>query len=242
VREWSHWDGKVTCGGPPFDPLVAFSRRSDAAEGDRPAEVAFRKFLERGGMTGGDSKPLNGWRLLGERDGYAQFANGSPAGGRMKTWTVGPFHGALRPLSFSGGCLPRLLRHGRAAIAWTLARGQHLDPSTRSVKVDLGPGECASGASQDERLERPRFRVENGALLMALWIHPVHSKPGEMRTCVGTIEPPVTIRLPRRLGTLRLLDGRGLPTKFLGRRDPARGRGLELMLTPAVWEIRRRVG
>jgi hypothetical protein len=207
VREWPDWTGKVTCGSVAFDPLVAFARRPDAAEGNLPAEVAFREFLEAGGMMHGDPKPLNGWRLLGQSGRYAEFANGSPAG-TMATWLVGPSPEGLKPITFAGDCAPHRLRHGQAATTWTLARGQHLGPSTRSVRVDLGAGECASGASQDERLEKPGFRVEDGALLMALWVRPL--PPGEY-TCIGTIEPPVTIHLPRRLGHLKLLDGGVFP-------------------------------
>jgi hypothetical protein len=110
--------------------------------------------------------------------------------------------------SWSSGCLPVKIRDHQYAITWTLAAGQHLGPSTRTVKVNLGPGECAGGKSQDERLEPPEFRRENGALLMALWIHPV---PPGTYSCVGTIEPPVKIRLPHRLGRLKLLDGGVFP-------------------------------
>jgi hypothetical protein len=109
--------------------------------------------------------------------------------------------------SYSSRCLPQLLRGHRPAITWTLASGQHLRPSTKTIKVDLGPGECAGGRSQNERLERPRFRVENHALLMALWLRPVHGP----QNCVGILEPPVMIQLPQRLGHLKLLDGGVFP-------------------------------
>ena len=113
---------------------------------------------------------------------------------------------------FAGGCQPQTLRDGRPAITWTLARGQVLKPSTHVVKVDLGPGECASGISQNKRLEQPEFREENGALLMALWIHPVPELgPHEGYTCIGLIEPPVAIQLPERLGDRELLDGGVFP-------------------------------
>jgi len=46
---------------------------------------------------------------------------------------------------------------------------------------------------------------------MALWIRPVRAKPNEMLTCVGRAEPPATIRLPRPLGHLKLLDGGVFP-------------------------------
>jgi hypothetical protein len=207
--QWPHWPGRVTCGSVAFKPIAVFSQPADAAEGDRPPEVAFRKFLEEGGMMSGEAKPLHGWRLLGESTDHAEFGNGRLSSRSIATWTLSLSNGGWKPVTFSSGCQPRVLRHGRPAITWTLARGQHLNASTQSMKVDLGAGECAGGRSQDERLERPQFRVENGALLLALWVRPV--VPDRNYTCVGTIEPPVTIRLPERLGGRELLDGGVFP-------------------------------
>jgi hypothetical protein len=112
-------------------------------------------------------------------------------------------------VGYSGGCEPAVLREGRQAITWTLAPGQRLTPSTTSIEVNLGPGECDSGQGQNERLKPPVFREENGALLMALWLRPVHGG----QTCQALIEPPVTIELPEPLGNRRLLDGSVFPPR-----------------------------
>jgi hypothetical protein len=107
-------------------------------------------------------------------------------------------------------------RRGREAITWTLDPLQpQLRPSTRKIEVNLGPGECSSGRSQNDRLQKPEFRERNGALLMTLWLRPV---PPGLHTCEGLIEPPVTIRLPESLGQGRLLDGGTYPPSS-GRED-----------------------
>ncbi|HVS99657.1 MAG TPA: hypothetical protein VHE08_04000 [Solirubrobacterales bacterium] len=206
VKQWPGWPGEVSCGIVPFKPLVAFAGPTDAERGELPSEVALRKFLEKG-ILASEGVRAHGWRLLGETPYYAEFGNGRLASGSIETMIVRHGQRGWRWSSYSSGCLPQVIRHRRPAVTWSLAPGQHPGPSTRSVKVNLGPGECASGQSQDERLERPQFREENGALLMALWLRPVHGP----QTCPGILEPPVKIRLPHRLGHLRLLDGSVFP-------------------------------
>jgi hypothetical protein len=206
VKEWAGWAGEVSC-GVPFDPLTAFAAPADAERGHLPSEVALRAYLKKTRHYFPPSKP-HSWRLLVETPHYAQFGRGrlSSRGVEVNTFK----HGAngWEWAGYSSGCQPTLLRNHQEAITWTLARGQRLTAKTRVLKVNLGPGECASGLSQDKRLERPEFRVENGALLMALWIRPV---PPGAYTCVGLIEPPVTIRLPQPLGERELLDGGVFP-------------------------------
>jgi hypothetical protein len=210
VAEWPNWTGEVVCGSVPFNPLAAFSSPADAERGHMPSEIALRRYLAKTKHAYPPSKPHSG-RLLVETPRYAEFGRGQLANGDVE---VNGFRLGKRGWSWFGssGCQPALLRHGQEAITWTLARGQTLTPSTRAVKVELGPGECASGISQNKRLERPEFREENGALSMALWIHPVPELgPHAGYTCIGTIEPPVKIQLPEPLGARELLDGGVFP-------------------------------
>lgn len=209
VAAWSGWTAPVACGGPSFDPLVGFGGPTDAERGSLPSEMALRRWTVESRRTT-VPVPLHGWRLLVETHNYAEFAHGRLSD-RYGVETIEIEHrsgGAWRWAGYSGGCRPSALRHGQSAITWALAPEQRLTPRTRTIKVNLGPGECASGRSQNKRLERPEFREENGALLMALWIHPV--PPGNY-TCIGILEPPVTIRLPVPLGERRLLDGGVFP-------------------------------
>jgi hypothetical protein len=209
IGAWPGWPGEVSCYGPPFKPLVAFAGPTDAERGNLPSEVVLREWVRESRHTS-VPVPLHGWRLLVETSVYAQFAHGrlsDPFG--VETISVRRTRGGgWAWFGYSGGCQPKVVRRDQLAITWTLARGQHLGPSTQVVKVNLGPGECAGGKSQNERLEKPEFREENGALLMALWIHPV---PPGAYTCVGLIEPPAKIRLPEPLGRRELLDGGVFP-------------------------------
>jgi hypothetical protein len=209
VAAWPGWTGNVTCGGVPFDPLAAFGGPTNAERGTLPSEVVLRKWTIESRHTS-VPVPLHGWRLLVETPHFAEFGHGrlSDRFGAETIEVERQRGGGWKWAGYAGGCRPSLLRRGQAAITWTLAPEQRLTPSTRTIKVNLGPGECASGRSQNERLEKPEFREENGALLMALWIHPV---PPGFYTCVGLIEPPVTIRLPAALGERRLLDGGVFP-------------------------------
>jgi hypothetical protein len=208
VKKWPHWPGRVSCGRLAFKPLIAFARPTGAELGARPSEVALREFLAEGELSSLGVR-THGWRLLAETPAYAEFEHGrlSTHGGATEMMAFAHRRKGWRWVGYSGGCEPRVLRHREWAITWTLAPDQPLRPSTRTIEVNLGPGECDSGRSQNKRLERPRFREENGALLMALWLRPVHGG----QTCQALIEPPVKIRLPHRLGHLELLDGGVFP-------------------------------
>jgi hypothetical protein len=208
VKQWSGWQGRVLCGSVPFKPLRAFSRPTDAASGKRPSEVALRKYIEGGGIGSASPDPLRGWRLLGEKPDVAEFGKGSLSRGFVNVLTMRRGKHGWEWSEYDGGCLPRVIRRHSLAITWTLAGDQQVTASTKSIKVKLGPGECAGERLQSERLEVPSFRVENGALLMALFLHPL--PPGGY-TCQAMVEKPVTIRLPHRLGRLKLLDGSVFP-------------------------------
>jgi hypothetical protein len=207
VAKWPHWPDRVSCGQLSFKPLVAFARPTDAENAHKPSAAALREVLAEG-LYSEFGAPRHGWRLLAETSDYAEFA----AGRLEHTVQVIPVERKghrWKQVGYSGGCEPAVLRGGRPAITWTLAPGQKLRPSTRAIEVDLGPGECDSGLPQAERLERPSFREENGALLMALWLRPFR----HAATCQGTFEPPVRIRLPFRLGHRKLLDGSVFPPR-----------------------------
>ncbi len=205
ISRWPGWPGRASCDGLPFKTLVAFARPTDAERERKPSAAALRQVLAEG-LYREFGTPKHGWRLLAETSDYAEFATGRlgrdvqviPVERQGHHWTQ---------VGYSSGCVPAVLRKGRPAITWTLASDQKLRPSTRTIEVNLGPGECDSGLPQAERLEKPSFREENGALLMALWLRPYR----HAATCQGTFEPPVKIRLPHGLGHRELLDGGVFP-------------------------------
>jgi hypothetical protein len=109
----------------------------------------------------------------------------------------------------SGPCTPESIIAGRIAITWDLAPdGPPLTPNTQMIEVRLGPGGCASGQSQNKRAH-PVFYDLEGKLLLAIWLSP--PKGGTGQTCIGTIEPPLKVRLPGPLGERELFDSGTYP-------------------------------
>ena len=205
VLAWPEWPSEVSCGrGIPFDPIVAFSGPTNAERGPLMSEKALRRFLADEGL----GRP-HGWRKIVETGGVAEFAAGRLS--RGPEWMS--FRRTRKGWRFSGyssRCEPSTLRRGQPAITWSLAPEQRLGPATRQVRVNLGPGECNGGKSQNDRVERPQFREQNGVLLMSLWLRPVGPGP---HTCQGLVEPPLTITLPEPLGHRRLFDGGVYPPR-----------------------------
>lgn len=208
VAQWPHWPHQVSCeGGLPFDPVAAFSGPTNAERGNLPSEKALRRELAHEAATFEPGYPLpyrHNWRLLAEGEGVAEFVAGRLGSGRLEWMSFAKENGAWRDRSSSSNCQPASLRRGLEAITWTLARNQHLGSRTRKVRVDLGPGECDDGRSQNARVQKPEFDEQNGVLLMSLWLRPV--SPG-FHTCLGAFEPPLVVRLPEPLGHRQLWDG-----------------------------------
>lgn len=214
TRAWPEWPHQVVCGFLPFDPVPAFSGPTGAERGSRPSERALRRFLKRDIL---DWVPKHNWRLVVESEGIAEFSAGRLSHG-LEWMTFQRVRGRWKWQTYSGGCLPSTLRRERPAISWDLSDEQPpLSPQTRRVKVHLGPGECNDGKSQNDRLQKPEFREQNGKLIMTLWLRPV--SPG-FHTCVGLIEPPVVIELPEPLGERELLDGGTYPPRPAAEPDP----------------------
>lgn len=110
--------------------------------------------------------------------------------------------------SFAGydsRCEPTSVIGGRAAITWTLARNQPaLGPETERVLIDLGPGPCSGGRSQNARAMKPVFFTRGRRLMMVMRLRPL---PKGAYTCQGIREPPLPVSLPRKLGGRQLFDG-----------------------------------
>jgi hypothetical protein len=205
VKQWRGWTQPVACGyGVAFDPLEVFSGPTNSERGSSGSEVALRRFLAKDIISWA---PKKNWRVLTETGTRAEFGSGRLSQGFIEVFDFERVKDKWE-WQGSGGCKPRVVRRGETAITWSLNPDQHLTASTRVIEVNLGPGECNDAKPQSRRLEKPEFREENGALLMALWLHPVG--PG-VHSCVGLIEPPTKITLPQPLGNRRLYDGGVFP-------------------------------
>jgi hypothetical protein len=207
TQEWTEWPHRVSCGQLPFDPVTAFSGPTRAERGSSPPERALRRFLARDGIPWARKKS---WRLIAEDHGYAEFGSGRLSHA-VELMIFQRIRGAWKWQGYSSDCEPSSLRRGLPAVTWELAEGQRLTPDTTEIEVNLGPGDCASGRSQNDRLQKPEFREQNGKLLMSLWLRPL---PPGFYTCIGIIEPPVVIELPEPLGDRELRDGGTYPPRF----------------------------
>lgn len=208
VSEWTEWPHPVSCGGPPFDPVASFSSPTGVEREKTPQARALRRFIA---FFPDEFVRRHDWRLLAEEDGEAVFGAGRLPD-EVEVISVERRKGAWKGWGYSSRCEPASIRREREAITWELAPDQpQLGVKTHSILVQLGPGECNGGKPQANRLQKPEFREQNGALLMSLWLKPL--PPGGY-TCQGLIEPPVRIRLPEPLGSRQLMDGGTYPPRL----------------------------
>lgn len=209
VLEWTEWPHRVSCGGTPFDPVATFGSLTGAEREKTPQARALRRFIAF--FPDEYSVRSHDWRLLAEAGGQAAFGAGRLPD-ELEVISVERRGGAWKGWGYSSRCEPASLRRGREAITWELDLDQpQLSRKTQSILVNLGPGECNGGKPQANRLQKPEFREQNGALLMSLWLRPL--PPGGY-TCQGVIEPPVRIRLPEPLGDRPLMDGGSYPPRL----------------------------
>lgn len=206
VRKWPTWPFPTACGWSTFDPVAVFSKPATAELGSRPAERALRRFLRHPVIPW---VPRHNWRLVFQRHRTAEFVS-SPLSNRPEQ--------APEELIFrrraghwrwiaSGPCIPESVIEGHVAISWDLPRDHpELSSETTEIEVNLGPGECASGRSQNERAH-PVFTELEGRLLLTIWLTPVHG----IQTCLGLSEPPLKVELPGPLGDRTLYDGGTYP-------------------------------
>lgn len=209
VARWSDWPYPVTCGGPEdaFDPLVVFSGPTGAEAGSSPAERALRRTIEEQRSWAEPLVTGGSWRLVSETETRAQFARGRLAGRLESVGFDRRENGVWAFSGYSSDCDPEVVIAGRTVVGWSLSRRQkRLTPRSRTLWVNLGGGECASGAPQNPRAGF-RFRRLGTKLLMIASLRPVRGGG----TCLGTIEPPRKVRLPVPLGELRLYDGSTFP-------------------------------
>lgn len=209
VEEWPHWPYPTACDGDPFDPVAVFSSPTGAELGFRPSEVALRNFLRSESWVE-DYVPTSNWRLLAETSERAEFASGrlaSPGGPSVMSFRQED--GKWKWSGLSSGCHPISIVEGISAITWRLATDQKgLRRNWKSIWINLGPGPCSGGRSQNARALKPIFQQIGKKLLMFMRLRPL--PPGGY-TCQGVIEPPLKVRLPSRLGKRKLFDGGTYP-------------------------------
>lgn len=207
VAKWPQWPYPTTCEGrSSFDPVSVFSGPTDVETGSGPAEEGLRKTIKEW-QTGYPTLPMHHWRLLSQEPDVVVYAHGRLPG--VEELTLEESNGLWNFAGYSSRCEPTSIVDGRQAIPWTLSSKQsRLRPGTRQLWIDLGPGECASGRSQNDRALKPVFFELGKRLLMVMRLKPL--PPGSY-TCEGILEPPLRVTLPKHLGNYTLFDGAVYP-------------------------------
>lgn len=225
VERWPTWPWPTTCGGHTFDPVQVFGGPTGAERGSRPSERALRAFLVEQLDFATRIAPMRNYRRVSERGGQAEFASGrlrsrfgvtglsfEKKRGRWEWWGSGP-------------CNPTSVVAGENAVTWSISGEQEsLGPETTRLSINLGPGPCNSGQSQNDRAREPVFHRMGSKLLMVMRLEPL--PPGGY-TCQGLVEPPLEVELPEPLGEMHLFDGATYPPVFaeyrwrLARGEPA---------------------
>lgn len=213
VKEWPNWPYPTSCDGYglAFNPVSVFSGPTGAELGSKPSEVALRNFLRSEGWVRQLGASAHDWRLLAETDKAAEFASGRLAHpNRMSSMSFELDGGEWKWSGFSSGCQPTSIVKGRPALTWRISAEQEtVDRNTRKLLINLGPGPCSGGMSQNARAKKPIFRRLGGRRwLMIMQLKPLPPGP---HTCQGIIEPPLEVTLPSKIGKRKLLDGATYP-------------------------------
>jgi len=206
IEEWPDWPFQASCYSV-FDPLAAFSGPAEAELGSLPSDVALRDVLGNPELAW-LGLPQDHWRLVSEDEAEAVFESGALSS-PFPQWVLLQRNGDGWKLAGNGNCTPTTVLHELFAVSWTLTADQPpLGKNTKRIRVDLGPGPCASGMSQNARARKPAFRQLGRRLVMTILLTPL---PPGFYTCQGIIDPPLSVKLPGRLGERRLFDGGTFP-------------------------------
>jgi hypothetical protein len=211
VEKWPQWPYKTSCGDLEFDPVAVFGGPTGAERGSRPSEKALSAFLKRERWVS-DYLPTRHWRLLAETGDAAEFASGRLSyGNGPTTVSLERKAGRWKLWGLSDGCEPTSIVDGFHAVTWTLPldkpRPQSID---RHLWINLGPGPCNGGRSQNAMAREPVIWRIDRKLMMAMTLEPL--PPGGY-TCQGLIEPPLKVTLPEPVGNYRLFDGATYPPR-----------------------------
>jgi hypothetical protein len=216
VSEWPSWPYEASCYSI-FNPVEAFSGPAEAEFGSLASEGALRDVLNDPALSW-LGLPQDHWRLVSEDDTEAVFESGALSS-PFPQWVLLQRGGEGWKLAGNGNCTPRTVLHGLAGVPWTLAGDQPaLGWNTRRIRVDLGPGPCASGMSENARARKPIFRQLGRRLLMTILLEPL---PPGVYTCQGVLDPPLMVQLPGRLGKRTLFDAGSFPPQPAS--EPASG-------------------
>jgi hypothetical protein len=164
---------------------------------------AIEPFLSSGE---GEFWPQEGWLILREKDDEVLLVHQGSEG--LAFMNVSRVDGAwMWSGSQMGGPCPLhyAVPEGLNAVDWVLdPSGLPLDPADTSLEVIATERECVSGQEMGDRLLEPQVVMTADEVRVVLAAEP---PPGDVATCQGNPETPVTIALPQPLGDREVLEG-----------------------------------
>ncbi|PZF84016.1 hypothetical protein [Jiangella anatolica] len=204
----------VTCGEtwPAFDPVLLTERPALDPESDLGVAV---RTTARPPVAAG---LIDGWTLVDQVGSTAylliwldqtatarNIAPNSIVGATYEqaadgTWSV----------RGTGECQPeRYFDDGLDPADWRLP-GEQPPPDATAVTILAYEIDCSSGQPADGRLADPIVEYQDDAVVITMRIEPPE---GELLTCVGNPETPVTVELDEPLGDRELRNGLWYPAR-----------------------------
>lgn len=203
VRKWPSWPYQTTCGGLTFSPAEAFSGPTEAELGSSPAEIALRESLAKKELPWVQA---HDWRLLVEGGSIAEFAHGMLSA-EVEWLQLDDSNGRWKLNSYSSDCDPESILSEGPVVSWWLVPWKKHHRAANRVRVSLEGGPCDGGRAENPHAH-PIFEPLGDKMLMTIWLDPL---PAEGYTCPALIEPPLIVKLPRRIRLGRLYDGSTYP-------------------------------
>ncbi len=185
----------------PLDPQDPATQALLAYLTARAAPSRASRLLRRGEPAPAVS--LEGWRLLARTDEEALYARGLPPQLLTATLRRGGIRRSWSCVSMRMAAPLRAVREGIRASSWRADPTQALAPEETVLRVLVTEQAFASGQLADGRVLAPDMYVDEGELVLRMFVTP---RPG-YQTAMRNPETPVRIALAEPLGGRRLLDG-----------------------------------
>jgi hypothetical protein len=191
----------------PFEPLDP-SERSVAAlllQIDRSRRQAMPQRLMRSRampphMETADK--LAGWRVLASTDNEILYGRGRPP--QLLTISVTRNRrGRWSPLGVSNKRPLRVTRDGVRASSWRLDPDFRVTAETRELRILVTEQTMASGKLADDRLLTPEIYLDDGELMLRMYVRPIEGYVGRAQKH----ETPVIVELPEAVGGRQVIDG-----------------------------------
>lgn len=191
----------------PFEPLEPTepSVKALLIQIDRSRRLAMPQRLMRPramppAMTTEDK--LAGWRELARIDNEILYGRGRPP--RLLTVSVARNKlGRWNSMGVSNSRPLRVTRDGIRASSWRLDPDFEVTPDTRELRILLTEQTMASGALADDRLLTPEIYLDDGELMLRMYVRPIEGYVGRAQKW----ETPVIIELPEPVGSRQVVDG-----------------------------------